>query len=515
MIRGCCMPRVPRISDTILNSAMGLENILIVDDEMIIRHSLQEMLRRLRYKVAVAESLEEAEGKLKGDGFDVVFLDLRLPDGVGTDFLECLMCQPEPPIVIMITGYGSVESAVECMRAGAFDYVLKPLAIDHVKAILKKAENYNQMARLNRYYSSESDTRGSLLGESRPMRHLKTLIRKVASTEATVLVTGENGTGKELAAREIYQLSERANQPYIRVNCAAVSENLIESEFFGHERGAFTGATERREGRFELANRGTILLDEIGEISPAVQVKLLRVLQEQEFERVGGNTTIQVDVRVVATTNRNLREAAGKGDFREDLYYRLNVFPLHIPALRERKEDIPLLAHAFLERLSRKHGIHPRGFSRSALELMDLYPWPGNVRELQNTLERAVILGGNGKPIEPEHLCLPVQQAGGSLRRLQPPMPGVNHAVPSSPSAVEEAPAKEAGSPPESESPAAPGGTGTAPIPTLKAMEREHILKALEESGGNRKAASDMLGISDRTLRSKLQKFREEGIAVD
>ena len=240
-----------------------------------------------------------------------------------------------------------------------------------------------------------------LLGESAPMQSLKTMIKKVAATGATVLIHGENGTGKELVAHEIWRQSALAGSPYIRVNCAAISENLIESEFFGHEKGAFTGATERREGRFELANNGTILLDEISEIPPRLQAKLLRVLQEREFERVGGSRTLQVNVRVLATTNRDLMAAVQKGDFREDLYYRLNVFPLQVPALRERAEDVTLLAQNFLEKFQRKHGIKIPGFSKQAISAIKEHSWPGNVRELQNTVERAVILAEEGKAIEP------------------------------------------------------------------------------------------------------------------
>jgi DNA-binding NtrC family response regulator len=291
------------------------------------------------------------------------------------------------------------------MRLGAANFIQKPFSVEQIEVVLKQAEEKSRLEKLTEFYSQETPGGGAvemeMLGESAPMQSLKTMVKKVASTGATVLILGENGTGKELVAHEIWRQSPLAKNPYIKVNCAAISETLIESEFFGHEKGSFTGATERREGRFELANGGTILLDEISEIPPRLQAKLLRVLQEREFERVGGNRTIQVNVRVLATTNRDLMAAVQKGEFREDLYYRLNVFPMAVPPLRDRGQDVELLAQGFLEKFQRKHGIRPSGFSKSALAVIKAHSWPGNVRELQNTVERAVILSENGRPIEP------------------------------------------------------------------------------------------------------------------
>ena len=319
--------------------------------------------------------------------------------------LEEIMAKTDCPMVVMMTGYGSVESAVSCMQMGAFDYVVKPFSFDQIEVVVDKVASFDKMRRVTKYYVEESDTRSSdIVGESDPIKKLKNLVDKVAKTEATVLITGENGTGKELVARELYRNSMLAKQPYIRVNCAAISETLMESEFFGHEKGAFTGATERREGRFELADGGTILLDEISEIAPSLQAKLLRVLQEKEFERVGGNKTIEVKVRVLATTNRNLLEEVEKGDFREDLYYRLNVFPIAVPALKERGDDILLLANTFLHRHSRRHGIEKISFSRNCEKAIVSHHWPGNVRELENAVERAVILADAGKKIEADLL---------------------------------------------------------------------------------------------------------------
>ena len=384
---------------------MAIEKIVVVDDELMIRKALETQLRNKRYSVASTGDLEGARKILARDSFDLVFLDLRLPDGEGTDLLEEITAKTDGPMVVMMTGYGSVESAVSCMQMGAFDYVVKPFSFDQIEVVVDKVASFDKMRRVTKYYVEESDTRSSdIVGESEPIEKLKNLVSKVAKTEATVLITGENGTGKELVARELYRNSMLAKQPYIRVNCAAISETLMESEFFGHEKGAFTGATERREGRFELADGGTILLDEISEIAPSLQAKLLRVLQEKEFERVGGNKTIQVKVRVLATTNRNLLKELEEGNFREDLYYRLNVFPIVVPPLRVRESDILLLANTFLERHATRHGIGEIVFSKSCEKAILAHDWPGNVRELENALERAVILVDKGKKIEADLL---------------------------------------------------------------------------------------------------------------
>lgn len=445
---------------------MGFDKIIVLDDEMIIRKTLEEQLRKRRYSVATASTLAEAEKLLAKDHFDLMFIDVQLPDGEGTQLLERFAQAPDSPMVVIITGNGTIESAVACMRMGAFDYIIKPFSIDEIDILLKKAENYSQLVKVNRYFSGQGQEGEeiSIIGQSSALTRLQGMIKKVAATEATVLITGENGVGKELVAHELYRLSARSSQPYIRVNCAAISETLIESEFFGHEKGAFTGATQRREGRFELANHGTILLDEISEISPKVQVKLLRVLQEREFERVGGNKTIQVDVRVLATTNRNLLKAVERGEFREDLYYRLNVFPLEVPALRERKEDIPILAEAFLKRFSRKHGVALPGFSDEASKRLLEHNWPGNVRELQNTVERAVILAEAKKPVDVASLGI------------------IN-----SEKASKTIPDK---------------------IVPLEEVEKEYIIRVLEKTGGDRTQAADCLKITPRALSTKVKQYQ-------
>ena len=454
---------------------MAIEKIVVVDDEMMIRKALETQLRNKRYSVASTGDLKGARKILSRDSFDLVFLDLRLPDGEGTDLLEEITAKTEAPMVVMMTGYGSVESAVSCMQMGAFDYVVKPFSFEQIEVVVDKVASFDKMKRVTKYYVEESDTRSSdIIGESQPIQNLKILVGKVAKTEASVLITGENGTGKELVARELYRNSMLAKQPYIRVNCAAISETLMESEFFGHEKGSFTGATERREGRFELADGGTILLDEISEIAPALQAKLLRVLQEKEFERVGGNKTIKVKVRVLATTNRDLMGEVKKGNFREDLYYRLNVFPIEVPPLRDRETDILLLAHSFLARHARKHGVEEISFSQNCEKAIESHNWPGNVRELENAVERAVILADKGKQIEADLLGL--QQA--SQKNI-----------------------------PDSKT---FGKNKDGEIESMEAVERKHIKSTLTACGGNRTHAAEKLGLNVRTLRNKIKQYELE-----
>jgi DNA-binding NtrC family response regulator len=454
---------------------MAIEKILVVDDEPIIRKSFEELLRPKRYGIATVANLHDAERLLQRDHFDLVFLDVKLPDGSGTDLLERLANQPQRPLTIVMSGFGTIESAVESMRHGAFDYLIKPFSISQIEVLVKKADSFRQVLRVNEYLAAQATDTRDLIGHSPAMVSLRSMLRKVAPTDATVLVHGENGTGKELVAREIYHASARAQAPYVKVNCAAMSEQLIESEFFGHEKGSFTGAAERREGRFELADGGTLLLDEVSEISPRLQAKLLRVLQEREFERVGGTKTIKVDVRVIATTNRNLREAVARGEFREDLFYRLNVFPIRVPALREREDDIRHLAEHFLQRSARRYGLRIVGFSDEAIRVLERHAWLGNVRELQNTVERAVILTDDGQRVEASALGLNLDTA--ALLRA--------------------------------------GGRPTreieAPIKPLHEIERDHILQTLEHTGGNRTRAAELLEISIRTLRNKLNDYRLAG----
>lgn len=497
---------------------MPLEKILVVEDEPVVRNLLQSIFVRHKFAVTIATSLAEATSWIGRETFDLMLLDLRLPDGDGHTFLEQVMLLPERPLVVMVTGYGTIESAVACMRAGAFDYVLKPFSPAQIDVLLKKAASYRQLIGVNRLLSDDRDEdEGLLVGRGQAMTRLRQLIERVAPTDATVLVTGESGTGKEMIAREFYRRSPRRGQPFIKVNCAAISETLIESEFFGHERGAFTGATERREGRFELANHGTLLLDEVSEIPPALQAKLLRVLQEREFERVGGNRTIKVNVRIIATSNRDLLSYVEKGDFRQDLYYRLNVFPVQVPPLRDRREDILPLAEHFLRRFARKHGVRVTGFSDSARGVLEDYRWPGNVRELQNTVERAVILSESGRPVSAASLGLP-----GTVPIATSAAPFIVNPAPTSAAAsgwppVEEAPAGAPGAA-ASELAGEPAVSVTdegGGVLRLDALEKQAIRAALKQSGGNRTQAAALLGISIRTLRNKLQEYREAGDPID
>ena len=448
-------------------SEMPIEKIIVLEDDLVVRKNLEQQLRYKRYDVASASTIAEAEDLLTKDNFDLMIVDVRLPDGKGTDLLKQLQRRPVKPLVVMISGMGTVELAVECMSNGAFTFLTKPFSTEQLSVTLKKAEEHGQLIKVNQFLSHAEDEESGyeLLGKSRPIEELRQLIRKVARTQATVLIQGESGTGKELVARALYRQSPRATAPFIKVNCAAIPENLIESEFFGHEKGAFTGALTKREGRFELAHGGTILLDEISEISPQVQAKLLRVLQERELERVGGNRTIKVDVRVIATTNRHLEESVERKEFRQDLFFRLNVVPICVSPLREHKEDITLLADQFRQRFARKHGIEVLGLSLPCVKALENHSWPGNVRELQNVIERAVILCSEGGALEPSHLGLTSHKG-----------------VPA-------------------------GVSSTNEFCTLSQLEKRHILAALERSKGNRTHAAKLLDISIRTLRNKLNEY--------
>ncbi|HKB92114.1 MAG TPA: sigma-54 dependent transcriptional regulator [Opitutaceae bacterium] len=502
---------------------MSLEKVLIIDDEPVVCRVLEELFTRRKCQVSCASTIAEAEALMLRETFDLMTLDVRLPDGDGQQFLERVSGLPERPLVVMVTGHGTIESAVSCMRAGAFDYIIKPISTGQIDILLKKAESYLQLIKVNRYLSEAEGGDTELLGKSPAMLRLRQLVQRVAPTDATVLITGENGTGKEMIARELYRFSTRKNDPYIKVNCAAVSENLIESEFFGHEKGAFTGATDRREGRFELANRGTLLLDEVSEIPPHLQAKLLRVLQEREFERVGGNKTIKVNVRILATSNRDLLQFVEKGSFRQDLYYRLNVFPVHVPPLRERGDDIIPLAEHFLRRSARRLGIKVSGFSDTAQQMLRAYAWPGNVRELQNTIERAVILAEPGRAVSSATLGLPIlkRPINGTSTLVAPlstPTPSLPRSTEepaaASPSFVMPAPYPEetaSFSPAEEQAAETTHTFGANGVIPLDELEKQAIFAALKQTGGNRTQAANLLKISIRTLRNKLQEYRESG----
>ena len=461
---------------------MGIEKIIVLEKDVVFRNNLENYLRRCRYDVASTPATAAVRDYLSRDNFDIIFLDLELPDREGLDFLRELQMRPQKPLIIVTAGSALIKLAVDSTRNGAFDYLIKPFSNEQIEATLSKAQDFIQLVKVNRFLSQENDeSEHDLLGCSTHLENLRQLIRKVARTNATVLIQGESGTGKEVVARALYSQSSRAHAPFIKVNCAAIPENLIESEFFGHEKGAFTGAMNKREGRFELAHGGTILLDEISEISPTLQAKLLRVLQEREFERVGGNRTIKVDVRVIATTNRNLEECVEKKEFRQDLYFRLNVVPIFVPPLRERPEDVVFLKKEFMRRFGRRHGIHVKGFAEEATQMLKNYCWPGNVRELLNVIERAVILCGDAGVLDLEHLGLTTANAANQL------------------------------------SLAAASNTATSPnfsayaqqdgFPTLAELEKQHIFAALNRCNGNRTHAAKLLDVSIRTLRNKLNEY--------
>lgn len=444
--------------------------ILIVDDEESHRLMLQAVLKEEGYQVAEAADGPEAVKAVEQEGFDLILLDLRLQTMDGIETLnEIRKISPLIP-VIMMTAYASVKTAVEALKAGASDYLTKPLDIEELKVLIEKALELYDLRTENIALKERLGDRfdfSRLIGQSPKMRELFNTLSLVVPTDATVLLLGESGTGKELVANAIHQNSLRKNQPFIKVSCAALPETLLESELFGHEKGAFTGAIARREGRFQLAHRGSIFLDEVGEMSSSTQIKLLRVLQEKEIEPLGSNRSIKVDVRIIAATNKNLEREVKAGHFREDLFYRLNVVPIVLPPLRERREDIPLLATHFFDYYREKNRKELKGMTSKVLDLLIRYPWPGNVRELENTMERAVIMA-RGEVIVPADLPPQIQalDRGKEIEDFHFP----------------------------------PGST-------LAQLERALILKTLEDTGGNRSRAAEILGINRRTLQIKLKEY--------
>ena len=445
---------------------MKKPTILIVDDEKNTRDGLGRALQR-NYNVLLAEDGRRALELLGEHPVDVVLSDVRMPGMDGLTLLQRALARQPQPLVILLTAYGTIETAVAAMQRGAYDFLTKPVNLDQLDHKLKQALRSRRVEQENRELREQLDDKfgmESILSQSAPMQEVFATVRQVAPTRATVLIEGESGTGKELVARAIHQLSPRAQGPFVPVHCAALSRTLLESELFGHEKGAFTGATERRQGRFELADGGTLFLDEIGEIDPAVQVKLLRVLEEHKFERVGGSELLEVDVRLLAATNRNLKEMVAAGQFREDLFYRLYVVAIHLPPLRERPGDIPLLAQHFLKEFSAENQKPVIAITPEALSLLSAYRWPGNVRELRNALERMVVLARGSKL---------------TVRDL--------------PAAVREAAGK----------PAAPPGAGRS----LAEAEKQMIQQALKLNAGHRTKTARQLGISRRTLHRKLNEF--------
>ncbi|HTA60315.1 MAG TPA: sigma-54 dependent transcriptional regulator [Candidatus Baltobacteraceae bacterium] len=377
--------------------------ILIVDDEAGIRESLSSILRDERYSVEAVESAELALERLSSSSVEVVLLDVWLPGMDGLEALSRIQSLPQPPSVIIISGHGTIETAVRATKLGAFDFIEKPLSLERVIVLVRNAIEQRRLQEENQLLHTELGHRYRIVGDSVPMKALRQQIAVTAPTNGRVLIYGESGTGKELVARSLHAASLRNKAFFVEVNCAAIPEELIESELFGHVKGSFTGASEDKIGKFAKADGGTLFLDEVGDMSLRTQSKVLRVLEEQRFERVGSNQTLHVDVRVIAATNKNLEQEIARGAFRQDLFYRLNVIPFFVPPLRDRKEDIPVLARYFLAEFSSEYGKKTRELTDGAMEILLRYPWPGNVRELRNLVERLVIVCPQAR-IEPHHL---------------------------------------------------------------------------------------------------------------
>jgi len=473
-----------------------MSKLLLIDDEEDVRYSLQRIFAGPDMELATAASGEEGLKLIPKFKPDLVLMDVRMGGMNGLETLRRLRVTDPKLLVILMTAYGTTQTAIEAMKLGAYDYLLKPFDIAKLKALvtaaLKAARDMKQVVSYEPLLQSEDYELG-IIGRSGPMQEVFKLVGQVAGTDATALITGESGTGKELAARAIYHHSERATQPFLAVNCAAIPEQLLESELFGHERGAFTGATVQRIGKFEQCNKGTIFLDEIGDMTPATQTKILRVLQSGTFERVGGNQPIQVDVRVIAATNKPLEAAVAARQFREDLFYRLNVVRIHLPPLRERRDDIALLVNYFVEKIARElgHGRTPKSIANAAIKLLEKYHWPGNVRELENSIRRAHVLAKSDAILPSD---------------LPPEISGLATGVAAPPANVT----------------VSEGATGdTAAIarqlfqwarrdPKLKiipAVERELVIQALKETSDNQVNAAKLLGITRATLRKRIEKF--------
>jgi len=475
--------------------------LLLIDDEADVQYSFRRLFQGPDVEVATASSGEEGLRLIPKIKPDLVLMDVRMAGMSGLETLRRLRQTDARLPVIIMTAYGTTQTAIEAMKLGAYDYLLKPFDVPKLKEVVAAALRASQAMRQNVTLEttlSAEDVETGMVGRSEAMQAVFKLIGQLAASDATVLITGESGTGKELAARAIYTHSRRAQQPFLAINCAAIPETLLESELFGHEKGAFTGATTQRIGKFEQCHGGTLFLDEIGDMSPATQTKILRVLQSGEFERVGGNQPIRVDVRVIAATNRPLEKAVAEKKFREDLFYRLNVVRLHLPPLRERKEDLPLLVEYFLRKLSRASGRPRPGVAPETLALLTQHDWPGNVRELENVIQRALVVA-KGDTLLPDDLPAELRNQA----RATP------------------APATDAIAPASGETPSVAVPTDIAPLVRalfewarqdgrrrlLPAVERELVLQALRETHGNQLQAARLLGMTRATLRKRIERY--------
>jgi len=450
---------------------MNHPRILIVDDEKKMRRILQIILKDQGYKIDLAQDGNEAWQHFQRTSYDLVITDLKMPGRDGMELLRLINKKNSDVPVIVITAYGSVESAVKAIKAGAFDYITKPFENEEIRIVVSKAINYSKLQSENRYLREAVGVKygfDHFIGDSSKIQSVRKLAAQVAQTASTVLIQGESGTGKELLARLIHFNSPRSARPFIPFNCGALPDTLLESELFGYEKGAFTGAYKQKPGRFEIADTGTIFLDEVGDMSREAQVKMLRVLEEMTFERLGGSHPLKVDVRIIAATNRDLKQLVNEGTFRTDLYYRLNIFPIYIPPLRDHKEDIPVLVRHFLEQFAGEIGKQVKDTSTDAMNLLISHPWRGNVRELHNCLERAMILC-NRESVEPENLLL-------DREPLNPTSPFGNIQIPSEGLSLDE-------------------------------VEKFLIKQALAMAKGNQTRAAALLKISRNTLRYRIEKY--------
>ncbi len=448
---------------------MSIEKILVVDDDDLSRGYLSEALKRNGYSVDNASDGQEAVDLTDKQNYDMLFLDMRMPRMGGMKVLERVKKTSKDTTIVIMTAYGSIESAVEAMQKGAYDYIIKPFSVDNIELLLKRVQERQKLIDENKYWRSKLDSNVEnefVIDKNSKMFGVLNNVKRMAQSKASVLIQGESGTGKEIIAHAIYSHSQRNSKPFIKVNCAALSESLLESELFGHEKGAFTGADLKRMGRFELANGGTLLLDEISEVSPKIQAKLLRVLEQEEFERVGGTKTLKVDVRVIATTNRDLEQEIENDNFRQDLYFRLNVIPVIVPPLRERREDIPVLAEYFLEKFKTGIDTPLKKISKEAIDILVQYDWPGNVREIKNLIHRCTVMI-DSEVLKPEHF---------------ENMLNVHKSKKTNELSVGQ---------------------------TIEDVERELIYKTLEKTGGNKTRAAEILDVTPRTLRNKLSRYKE------